>query len=208
MSALSSEKKLNHAVATISPVLRPTLSENQPPVVAPRNMPKNVADVIKLIVLIDMPHCMRIAGAAKAKVLMSPNSKKKQKQRSARMCQWKALIGKRSRREAAEARFFTAGKGIATPSSSAFAAPASGVCMLGTTVTYSPANAGSVDIASSSSETPRVRQSTDLGTIPSNVASLMRGTRCWVVPMATPSCFIRFAAEIICRRNWTTAISL
>ncbi len=84
-SAFRSEKKLNQNVATMSAVLRPTRSENHPPVVAPTNMPKNVAEVMIPTVWMVIPHCMRMAGAAKANVLMSPSSKKKQKLRSTRI---------------------------------------------------------------------------------------------------------------------------
>ena len=78
-SAFSSEKKLNQVTAMTSARLRPTRSANQPPVVAPRNMPKNVADVMMPMVPMEMPHWARIAGAENAKMLMSPSSKKKQK---------------------------------------------------------------------------------------------------------------------------------
>jgi hypothetical protein len=52
-------------------------SENHPPVVAPTNMPTKVAEMIWLVAVIDNCHCSRMAGAAKAKLLMSPSSKKK-----------------------------------------------------------------------------------------------------------------------------------
>src|SRR5947209_2534731 len=43
--------------------LRPMRSESHPPVVAPMNMPTNDADVMKLMVPIDSPHCCRTPGA-------------------------------------------------------------------------------------------------------------------------------------------------
>ena len=45
-------------VVTTSARLRPTRSENQPPVVAPMNMPTNDAEVMVLIVSIDRCHCL------------------------------------------------------------------------------------------------------------------------------------------------------
>src|SRR5882724_8802410 len=77
--AFSSEKKLNHMTAMFRARLRPTRSANQPPVVAPMNMPKKVAEVMMPTVPMEMPHWARIAGAEKEKVLMSASSKKKQK---------------------------------------------------------------------------------------------------------------------------------
>ena len=78
-SALNNENALNQLTATMRARLRPTRSANQPPVVAPIAIPRNVAEVMRPTVRIEMPHCARIAGAENAKVLMSPSSKKKQK---------------------------------------------------------------------------------------------------------------------------------
>ena len=106
-AAFSNENRLNHVTAMTSARLRPTRSANQPPVVAPRNMPKNVAEVMIPMVPMEMPHWARIAGAEKAKMLMSPSSKKKQKPRSHIMWRWKEKIGSRSRRAAAETRWIS-----------------------------------------------------------------------------------------------------
>src|SRR4051794_18755098 len=103
-SAFSNEKLLNQATAKMSARLRPMRSEIQPPVVAPMAMPKKVADVMRLIVLTEIPHWARKAGAEKAKVLMSPSSKKKQKLNSHITRRWKEKMGRRSRRAAAEIR--------------------------------------------------------------------------------------------------------
>jgi hypothetical protein len=103
-NALRSENMLNQSVAVMRAVFLPIWSANQPLETAPRNMPRNVPDVTKPTFPIDSPHCARIAGAAKEKVLMSPNSKKKQKLRSAKICQWNAAMGRQSSRVAAEAR--------------------------------------------------------------------------------------------------------
>src|SRR4051812_23375314 len=105
--ALRKEKALNQVTAVIRARLRPTLSANQPPGVAPTNMPKKVAEVIKPMVPMDRPHCARMAGAEKAKVLMSPSSKKKQKLSSHMTRRWKDVIGSRSRRAAAEMRWLS-----------------------------------------------------------------------------------------------------
>ncbi len=78
-NAFSSEKPLYHRVVTISALFRPKRSENHPPVVAPMNMPMNVADTMKLSVGMARCQDFKMAGAAKAKVFRSPNSKKKMK---------------------------------------------------------------------------------------------------------------------------------
>src|ERR1700683_5391395 len=80
--ALRSEKPANQTAVVINAFLRPMRSENQPPVVAPANMPKNVAEVMKTIVEIDKLQAFIIAGAANAKVFIDPSSKKKMKLRS------------------------------------------------------------------------------------------------------------------------------
>lgn len=76
-AALSSENPAYQSVVRISARFRPMRSENQPPVVAPTNMPTNVAEVMNPIVAIDRCQPSRMAGAANEKLLMSPNSKKK-----------------------------------------------------------------------------------------------------------------------------------
>src|SRR5436305_13061281 len=76
-NAWSNDKPEYQIVVRISARLRPTRSENQPPVVAPMNIPTNDADVMKLIVSIWSPQAWRTAGAAKAKLFKSPSSKKK-----------------------------------------------------------------------------------------------------------------------------------
>ncbi len=62
--AFSNEKTLNQATEKIRPRFRPTRSANQPPLAAPANIPKNVPEVIRLIVSMEMPHWARTAGAA------------------------------------------------------------------------------------------------------------------------------------------------
>jgi serine/threonine protein kinase len=64
--AFSSENAEYHVVVRIRARLRPTRSENQPPPVAPMNMPKKMADVVTAIVAMDRCHAARMAGAAKA----------------------------------------------------------------------------------------------------------------------------------------------
>ena len=75
--AFRRENLAYQTVVRISARFRPMRSENHPPVVAPTNMPTNVAEVMKPIVEIDRCQPIRIAGAANEKLLMSPNSKKK-----------------------------------------------------------------------------------------------------------------------------------
>src|SRR6266700_2133578 len=103
-NAFNNENRLNQTTAMFRARLRPTRSANHPPVVAPMNMPKNVAEVMRPMVAMEMPHWARIAGAEKAKMLMSASSKKKQKLSSHIIRRWKEKIGSRSRREAAETR--------------------------------------------------------------------------------------------------------
>src|SRR3954469_11893904 len=76
-NAFNSENPEYHTVVAISARFLPMRSENQPPVVAPMNMPMKDADVIALIVAIDRCQASRIPGAAKAKLFRSPSSKKK-----------------------------------------------------------------------------------------------------------------------------------
>src|SRR5665213_1097077 len=101
-NALSSENPEYHTVVRTSARLRPTRSDSHPPVLAPMNMPKNDADVMKLIVPMDRCHACRTAGAANAKLFRSPSSKKKMYASSLTMSRWKAEIGRRSRRAAAD----------------------------------------------------------------------------------------------------------
>ena len=75
--ALSSENAEYHVVVRTSARLRPSRSDSHPPVVAPTNMPKNVAEVMKLIVPIERCQACRSPGAANAKLFRSPSSKKK-----------------------------------------------------------------------------------------------------------------------------------
>src|SRR5215472_17020226 len=72
----SRENAEYHATVTTSARLRPTRSENQPPAVAPTNMPRNVADTITLMVETDRCQAFNSAGAANENVLISPSSKK------------------------------------------------------------------------------------------------------------------------------------
>src|SRR3954469_19202740 len=102
--AFNSENRLNQVTAMLSARLRPTRSANQPPLVAPMNIPKNVAEVMMPTVPMEMPHWARIAGAENENVLMSASSKKKQKLNSHIIWRWKEKIGSRSRRAAAETR--------------------------------------------------------------------------------------------------------
>src|SRR5260221_174369 len=76
-NAFNSENPEYQTVVSISARLRPTRSDNPPPVVAPMNMPTNDADVMKLIVPIDRCQACRTPGAANAKLFRSPSSKKK-----------------------------------------------------------------------------------------------------------------------------------
>ena len=76
-NALQSEKMEYHTVVAISARLRPMRSEIHPAVDAPTNIPMNDAAVMRPIVAIDRCHACRTAGAAKAKLLRSPSSKKK-----------------------------------------------------------------------------------------------------------------------------------
>ena len=62
--ALSNENPEYHAVDRTSARFRPTRSENQPPAVAPTNIPMNVADVMKLMVAIVRFQASSSAGAA------------------------------------------------------------------------------------------------------------------------------------------------
>src|ERR1700733_7817492 len=73
--AFSSEKTEYHAVVRSSAFLRPTRSENQPPVTAPTNIPMKAAEVMIPMVATESFHCTRSAGAANAKLFRSPNSK-------------------------------------------------------------------------------------------------------------------------------------
>ena len=74
--AFRSENPEYQTVEKIRAFFRPSRSENQPPVIAPTNMPKKVAEVITPIMEIDKCQAIRMAGAAYEKVLMSPSSKK------------------------------------------------------------------------------------------------------------------------------------
>ena len=64
-NAFSSENAEYHTVVTTSARFRPSRSENQPPVVAPTNMPTNAADVIVPMVPSESCHAWRTPGAAK-----------------------------------------------------------------------------------------------------------------------------------------------
>src|ERR1035437_9286287 len=75
-AAFKREKPEYQTVVMIRPFFRPTRSENQPPVTAPKNMPINVAETIKLIVEIERFQAFIIAGAANEKVLTSATSTK------------------------------------------------------------------------------------------------------------------------------------
>ena len=103
-SAFISENAEYHTVVTTSARFRPTRSENQPPVVAPMNMPTKAADVMVPIVPSESCHSWRMPGAAKAKLFRSPSSKKKMYASSLTMSRWKPAIGRRSRRTAAGGR--------------------------------------------------------------------------------------------------------
>src|SRR5690348_6909369 len=76
-AALSREKPEYQAVVSSNAFFRPSRSENHPPPTAPKNIPKKVHETIWLIVVTERFHCFITAGEAKAKVLRSPNSKKK-----------------------------------------------------------------------------------------------------------------------------------
>src|SRR5258705_5286854 len=91
-TAFNSENRVTQTTAMSRARMRPTRSENHPPVVAPMNMPKNVAEVMMPIVAMEMPHWARMAGAEKAKMLMSASSKKKQKLSSHIIRRWKEKI--------------------------------------------------------------------------------------------------------------------
>src|SRR5437660_4261425 len=103
-SAFRSENPEYQTTVEMSARLRPTRSENQPPQVAPTNIPTNVADVTKLIVAMERFQYLRTAGAAYENVLMSPSSKKKRKPRVHSMRRCSEPIGSRSRRAAADGR--------------------------------------------------------------------------------------------------------
>src|SRR6202795_3709491 len=77
--AFNSENPAYQVVVTSRARFRPMWSENQPPVVAPTNIPANVAEVLKPIVRIDRCQWVRRAGAANEKRLISPSSKKEDK---------------------------------------------------------------------------------------------------------------------------------
>src|ERR1700722_1912968 len=113
-NALQSEKTEYHTVVAISARLRPMRSEIHPAVDAPTNMPMNDADVMLLIDASDRCQAWRIAGAAKAKLLRSPSSKKKMYPRSLTRRRWNSVIGGRSSRsDAADAPGLTASTSIA-----------------------------------------------------------------------------------------------
>ena len=95
------KKSKTTAVVIISARFRPRRSENQPPVVAPTNIPINVADTMKLTVEIDMFQSFMTAGAANENVLIPPSSAKNMKPSSHMMRRWNEAIGRRSRRAAA-----------------------------------------------------------------------------------------------------------
>src|SRR5271156_1196583 len=73
-NALSSDKPAYHTVARIRALLRPRRSENQPPIVAPMNIPAKVADVMKPTFEIERCQLARMAGAETEKLYTSPNS--------------------------------------------------------------------------------------------------------------------------------------
>jgi len=75
--AFSSDIAEYQTVVRTSARLRPTWSDNVPAVIAPTNIPTKDADVIVAMVWRDSCHCCRSAGAAYAKLLRSPSSKKK-----------------------------------------------------------------------------------------------------------------------------------
>jgi hypothetical protein len=110
---LQSEKTEYHTVVAISARLRPMRSEIQPAVDAPTNMPMNDADVMPLIVASDRCQAWRTAGAAKAKLLRSPSSKKKMYPSILTRRRWNRVIGRRSsRRDAADPPGLTASTSI------------------------------------------------------------------------------------------------
>src|SRR5271154_4156458 len=78
-NAFSKENPENQQVVRISARFRPRRSENQPPVVAPTNMPMNVAETSRLTVEIDRCQYFMMAGAANEKVFMPPSSEKNTK---------------------------------------------------------------------------------------------------------------------------------
>lgn len=80
--ALRSDAAENNTVERTSAFLRPILSEIQPPITAPINLPKKVAAVSTLTVEIVSPQLVSIAGVANENVLTSPNSKKNTNARS------------------------------------------------------------------------------------------------------------------------------
>src|ERR1700693_3349090 len=84
--AFRGENPEYHTVVRISALFRPTRSENQPPVVAPKNMPINVAETMTPIVETDSCQDFMMAGAANEKVLIPPSSEKKTHPRNHMIC--------------------------------------------------------------------------------------------------------------------------
>src|ERR1700728_3127540 len=80
--ALSNENPANQEAVRIRARFLPRRSDIQPPMAEPANMPKKVDEVMKPIVEMERCQFLRIAGAAKAKVFIDPNSKKNTKLRS------------------------------------------------------------------------------------------------------------------------------
>ena len=76
MKALRSEKPVNQDVVMINAFLRPTRSENQPPDVAPKNIPKDVAEMMKLTVEMAKFQDFMIPGAAYPKAFTPPARRK------------------------------------------------------------------------------------------------------------------------------------